>query len=159
MKSPIYGKEKFGITISLDYCFMNGEGDEDPDLPGVLGIWDDNRECLWAIPVDKKGPTDWVVSWIVEKLDNIGYQGESITLKSDQEPAIMSLKNAVVAKRAGVTTPTKSTVRQSQCNGAVEQAVRRWQWQLRTMKHHYETSINKKLPVTNSHGMARHLGR
>ena len=52
------GKEKIGITISLDYCFMSGEGDEDPDLPGMLIVWDDSHECLWATPVDKKGPTD-----------------------------------------------------------------------------------------------------
>ena len=68
-------KEKIGITISMDYCFMNGEEDDDPSLPGVLIIWDDNHECLWALPVEKKGPVEWVVKWIVEKLDNVGYRG------------------------------------------------------------------------------------
>jgi len=32
-------KEKIGITISIDYCFMNGEEDDDPSLPGVLIMW------------------------------------------------------------------------------------------------------------------------
>ena len=58
-------KEKIGITISMDYCSMNVEEDDDPSLPGILIIWDDNRECLWALPVDRKGPVDWVVKWIV----------------------------------------------------------------------------------------------
>ena len=72
------------ITISLDDCCMNGKEDEDPDLPGGLIVWDANHECLWATPVDKKGQVDWVVKWIVEKLDHIRYRGEAITLKSDQ---------------------------------------------------------------------------
>ena len=142
-------KEKIGITISMDYCFMNGEEDDDPSLPGVLIIWDDNHECLWALPVEKKGPVEWVVKWIVEKLDNVGYRGEHVTVKSDQEPAIMALKTAVAAKRVGVTTPIDSPVRESQSNGAVEQAVRRWQGQLRTIKGHYEENMGIKLPVAH----------
>ena len=142
-------KEKIGITVSMDYCFMNGEEDEDPSLPGVLIIWDDNYECLWALPVESKGPVDWVVKWIVDKLDEIGYRGVAITLKSDQEPAIIALKRAVAAKRSGVTTPIDSPARESQCNGAVEQAVRRWQGQLRTLKGHYEENMGSKLPVAH----------
>ena len=38
--------EKIGLTISTDYCFMNGEEDDDPCLPGILIMWDDNHECL-----------------------------------------------------------------------------------------------------------------
>ena len=47
-------KEKIGITISMDDCFMNGDEDDDPSLPGVLVIWNYNRECLWALPVERK---------------------------------------------------------------------------------------------------------
>ena len=65
-------EEKIGITISIDYCFMTGE--EDPDLPGVLIMWDDNHECLWALPVESKGVVDWVLKYIVDKLDDIGYR-------------------------------------------------------------------------------------
>ena len=62
---------------------MNGEEDDDPSLPGLLMIWDDNHECLWALLVEKKGLVNWIVKWIVEKLDNVGYRGQAITLKSD----------------------------------------------------------------------------
>ena len=58
---------------------MNGEEDDDPSLPGVLIIWDDHRECLWALLMERKGPVEWVVKWIVEKMDNVGYRGEAIT--------------------------------------------------------------------------------
>jgi hypothetical protein len=99
-------KEKIGITISMDYCVMNGEEDDDPSLPGVLIIWDDSHECLWALPVEKKGPVDWVVKWIVEKLDNVGYRGEHITLKSDQEPAILALRRPLLQKGSGLPHPS-----------------------------------------------------
>ena len=99
--------------------------------------------------MDRKGPVDWVVRWIVNKLDEVGYRGEAITLKSDQERSIVALKTAVAASRLGATTPIESPVRESQCNGAVEQAVRRWQGQLRTLKGHFEANMGKKLPVAH----------
>ena len=84
---------------------MSGEEDDDPSVPGILIIWDDHHECLLALPVENKGPVDWVVKWIVEKLHNVGYRGQTITLKSDQEPFILAPKNVVAAKRVGITTP------------------------------------------------------
>ena len=53
-------KEKIGITISMDYCFMNDDEKEE-DTSGPLVIWDDSYECLWALPVDHKGPVVCVV--------------------------------------------------------------------------------------------------
>ena len=76
-------KEKLGIIISMDYCFMNGEEDDDPSLPGVLIIWYDNHECLLALPVERKGPVEWDVKWIVATFDNLGFRGDAIALKSE----------------------------------------------------------------------------
>ena len=59
------------------------------------------------------------------------------------------MKKAVAAKRSGVTTPNDLPARESQCNGAVEQAVRRWQGQLRTLKGHYEDNMGIKLPLAH----------
>ena len=61
-------------------------------------IWDDNHECLWAKMVDRTGPVDWVVKYIVDTLDSVGYKGVPITLKTDQEASITALKNAIDAK-------------------------------------------------------------
>ena len=49
-----------------------------------------------------------MVKWIGDRLDEIGYRGVAITLKSDQEPTILALKKAVAAKRSGVTMPIDS---------------------------------------------------
>ena len=62
-------KKKIGITKILDYCFMNGEDDEHPDLAGVLIVRHDSHGSLWAIPVDKKELVDLVVKLIIERMD------------------------------------------------------------------------------------------
>ena len=97
----------------------------------------------------RKGPVDWVVKWIVDRLDNVGYRGEAITIKSDQEPAILGLNIVVAAKRVGTSTFIDSPVRELQCNGAVERAVPRWQGQLRTIKNHHEENMGEKVPVAH----------
>ena len=141
-------KEKIGITISFDYCFMVDE-EKSEDTPAVLVMWDDNHECLWALPVESKGPIEYVVKWVNDKLDAIGYRGTPLTLKSDQEPAIKALKAAVAARRVAPTTPVESPVRESQSNGAVERAIRSWQGQLRTLKSQFEENTGKKLSVNH----------
>ena len=54
----------------------------------------------------------------------------------------MVLMSTISAKRTGTTTPSEAPVRESQCNGALEQAVRRWQRQLETPESHCETNTN-----------------
>ena len=51
--------------------------------------------------VKAKGPSPEVVTWIVGKLDEAGYRGVEITLKTDQEESIMALKKAVAARMGG----------------------------------------------------------
>ena len=85
----------------------------------------------------------------MDKLDNVGYRREAITIKSDQEPAMLALRTAVAAKRIGTTTPIDSLVRELQCNGAAEQAVRRWQGQLRAIRSHFDENMGMKLPVAH----------
>ena len=65
----------------------------------VLILPDDRLEALWALGVKDKGVTPEVVSWIMSKLEEAGYKGTEITLKTDQEESIMALKRAVAARR------------------------------------------------------------
>ena len=68
-------------------------GDEATDgVPNILVVWDDGHRAMWALPVDHKGADKYVVNWLVKKLEEAGYGGVSLTLKSDQEPAIVALK-------------------------------------------------------------------
>ena len=116
--------ERIGITVSIDYCFM---GDEEVEgTPPTLVMWDDGHRAMWVLPVDRKGPVEYVVAWIIRKLDEAGYSGVPLTLKSDQEPMIKDLKTSVALRRQGATSPIESPVRESQSNGTIERAIRSW---------------------------------
>ena len=137
--------ENIGITIRLDYCFMGDEASE--TAPPVLSMWDDGHRALWALLVDNKGAIGYVVTWIVNKLTEAGYSGVDLTLKSDQEPAIMALKKAVALRRQAKTPMIESPVRESQSNGAIERAVRTWKSQFRTLRHQFEGNIGSELDL------------
>ena len=135
--------EKIGITVSLDYCFMGDEAVE--GMPAILILWDDGHRALWSLPVESKGATNQAVTWIVKKLEEAGYSGIGLTLKSHQEPLVMALKKAVALRRQAQTTPMESPVRESQSNGAIERAVRTWEGQFRTIRHQFEANIGAKI--------------
>ena len=88
-----------------------------------------------------------IVKYFKEVLDKSGYEGEKVTLKSDQEVSIVALKRAVAAARSGEAAPIESPVRSSQSNGRMEGAVGIWQGQVRTIKHYTESQLGKRIQV------------
>ena len=136
--------ENMGVTLSLDYCFMTPD-DVEEDMRAILVCYDHGKKGLWAIPVEKKGAQEEVVKWLVEKLEESGYAGVPVTLKSDQEPAMLSLKHAIAVMRKAETPLIESPVRESKSNGRIERAIRKWQAQFRTIRHHLESRIGEKL--------------
>ena len=115
----------------------------------MLVLYDDNLDALWAFPVEQKGSVQFVVSWCVGVLEISGYSNLDITLKSDQGPAMSSLKSAIEANRAGQTAIIDSPLRESRANGGLGNAVRRWQGQSRTLRYHFEARIGRTLPQDN----------
>ena len=91
--------------------------------------------------------TEGIVKYVTGVLDQSGYQGQKIAFKSDQEPSILALKKAVSAERVGETVPIESPVRASKSNGMMENAVKIWQEQLRTIKHDVESRFKKRIAV------------
>ena len=84
-----------------------------------------------------------MVQYGVGTFEQSGYIGEKLTFKSDQEPSIVALKNAIAAARVGDTVPIESPVRASKSNGLMENATNIWQGQLRTIKHYVESKIGR----------------
>ena len=72
-------EEPLGVTISIDYCFMSQQDEESDNV----------LKAIWALPAQNKGAVPYVIEWLVGVLDTAGYRGENISLKSDQEPAIV----------------------------------------------------------------------
>ena len=67
----------------------------------MLRQYDDDMQIFWAPGVTKKGVSEQVVPYSVGTLDKSEYQGEEITFKTDQEPSILALKQAVCSARLG----------------------------------------------------------
>ena len=144
----------------LDYAFMTEEGniryreeidgvDESGMSPVLIGHGR-TSESLWAMVAESKGVTESSLKWAKERIDESGYMGTKVVLKSDQEESIKALKRAIAVKRQTETVMIESPVRDSKSNGSVERAVRTWAAQVRTLRHHLESRIKVKVPRTSA---------
>ena len=84
------------------------------------------------------------MKWTKERIDEFGYLGTRVVLKSDQEESIKSLKRAIAVKRQADTVMIESPVRDPKSNGCVERAVRTWAAQVRTLRHHLESRLRSE---------------
>ena len=147
------GLEATGVTtVSLDYCFVSGSNEDEgtADERPVLVVVDSKSSSMYALPTERKGVIPWVLKWIVEKLDDMGYAGVKITVKSDGEPAIVALVEALAVARKAETVPVRSPARESKCNGKVEREVRTSRGQFVAMKDHVETMLGMELPANGA---------
>ena len=121
-------KVRLGVTWNADYAFMRGGHNEgEHGMQPALVLYDDDTNSFWALGIDAKGATELMVQYGVGTIEQSGYIGEKLTFKSDQEPSIVALKNAIAAARVGETIPIVSPVRASKSNGMMENAVNMWQ--------------------------------
>ena len=135
-----------GISMSVDYAFKVAEEVDDKTAP-VLVAYEHKTKSLWVLEVDHKGADSGIAAdWLVEKLQVAGYGGVKVTLKSDNEASIIALKAATAVCTKAETALIESPVRESQCSGHVERAVRTWRDQYRTMRHDVEHRMKRTVP-------------
>ena len=133
-------------TISIDYCFMGSSSVAASENP-VLVAYDNSTSAVAAYLVGTKGPVEWVVKALCQDLEVWGYGGCRIAIKSDQENAIKSLREAIALRRSAPTAIIESPVRESKSNGQVEKAIQRWQGQYRTLRLSLQDKLGKSVPV------------
>ena len=79
-----------------------------------------------------------------------------MVVKSDNEPALLQLKKAAVARTAGVNCqPEESPVGEPESNGEAETAVREVKKQVRTLWSCFQTRLAGELPL--DHPILAHL--
>ena len=120
--------------LSMDYMYLiDDEGLK--DQPQVVMV-DHTYGRLFEYIVPKKGilgQAEWVPSRMVRDIDNLGYRDVAIQIKSDQEMAIVAVQEHIRLHRTGPTILTNNPVGESECNGRVRNAIRRFKEKTRTL--------------------------
>ena len=123
------------IVVSMDYGFMTEEGDGEEEVMPMLVMHDRDTKMKFAHIVPNKGVHPYAVARVTKDLELLGHT--ELILKSDGEPAIVSLKQAVKNELAGIINtedqeeerikskvtraiPEESPVGDSQSNGEAE---------------------------------------
>ena len=91
----------------------------------------------------------WIVEYVHQVINELGYGSIRIAVKCDKAPDLQLLRRQVSARRSAATVPIDVETRESKGNRAVERAVRTWQGQFLTLKCHLETSIDLVLPESH----------
>ena len=132
-------------TISVDLMYLHTKGVQ-PNLVMV----DHEAGRIWGYSLNEKSiytGNGWIQNRIARDIDNAGHKAVKIMVKSDQENSIVALQHEIQRLRDGRTIPINSPVGESESNGRVENAIRRVQDKVRTLKEHLEseagTSIEK----------------
>ena len=138
------------IKVSSDYMYMHerkGKYREAAYNPPHMVMIEHSKGRCWAYRVPNKGVLEdayWLLKRMVQDLDNMGLRHHKIRLKSDQEPAIISVQRAIQEMRPNVI-PTNSLVGESECNGRVENTIRRIQEKVRVLRHQVEQGIKERI--------------
>ena len=93
------------------------------------------------------------LEWVARRRE-IGLEGSDVVLKTDQEPAIVSLVGEVVWGRLAKTVFDNSLVSASQSNGSVERAIQSVSGQIRIMLDALEARLGQAVRGTGAGALA-----
>ena len=143
-------KENATTTISMDYMYLTGKNKEDDKYP-ILVMVDRKTKAIVGHAVQCKGSKDdWAIKRVLLDIEDFGYAGIKIILKSDQEPAMVDLQRKVMEARRAETVPKNSQVGESQANGEAENAIKRLQEQVRTIKDDLESKTGLDIDMAHN---------
>ena len=137
--------------VSLDYMYLHDRVGRYRDVqhnPPYLVVIEHKHGRCWAHQVPNKGVNDgahWVPKRILQDLDNNGLGDTRILLKTDQEPSIVCAQRAIQDLKPDII-PINSPVGESASNGRIENAIRRVQEKMRTLRHQLEKGIGQTIP-------------
>ena len=130
-------------TISMDLMYLYNKGERP-----TLVMTDHENGRVWCYALKDKtilGGNGWIQKRIAQDIDNSGHKDVKIMIKSDQEMAMVALQHEVQRIRDAKTIPVNSPVGESECNGRIENTIRRAQDKIRTLKCHIEAETGLDL--------------
>ena len=133
----------------FDFCFP-GEEETGKNLVVLVGRMRDTRMTMSTV-VPTKTTGEFASTRILAYMRECGCEMAKAVIKSDQEPAIISMMSDVVrlraAKGAEETIPENSPTYSSQSNGVVERGVQAVEGMIRSLRSALEERISEKLDI------------
>ena len=151
--------------VIIDYAFLQqdmtqeveGEGEEGEGgsdgaraTMKVAVMIETECESIWAYVVESKGTLteQWLAPKMCEDLATVGLGKARILVKTDQEPAIVDLQNAIAKCRSDTGTALEcSRVGDSNSNGKIERAIRKLKGLVRTLRSDIEGELKMKMSL------------
>ena len=138
--------------VHLDYCFPRDE--EGGDSVVAIVMKDEETKAIVSHVVPHKGDFQWVATQLNRDLLKWGMRGK-ITMKSDQEPALIDLLNGIARKRTEIIPDSVTLIEHPpshdpQANGMAERAVQSLESMVRTLKLGIEARKGARIPVRHS---------
>ena len=132
--------------LHCDYCFPKDHAGGDYAVVLVARDRETRITVSHLVPV-KGGDQEWAAEQLTRNILKLGLRGD-LTLRSDQEPAIVDLLKQVAKLRGvGRTFLEQSPVGDSKANGVAETAVQSVEKMIRVHKLAFENRIGARLPV------------
>ena len=108
--------------MGFDYAFVRRETEEDTITILVMKDRDSRAIRAWVVPVKGADMKD-AVSRAVEGVHDLGHCGP-IVVKTDNEPAVLALREAIMAELHEGAIPVQPLPGESESNGMIENGVR-----------------------------------
>ena len=131
--------------VSIDYAFVDDskdKRDEEKGMPIII-MKDTETGMKFARVVPKKGVEPYAVSRVAADIKNLGYR--KIIFKSDQEPSIVALKQAVKGALDIKVITEESPVADHQSNGEIENTIDIVRGQFKAMKDGLDTRYSTRI--------------
>ena len=137
--------------VHVDFMFM-GEENDAKTIAFLVGRERDTKATM-ATVVPGKSTNEWVPTRLMAWLRELGLEFNDIIVKSDNEPALISLVEAWrrlrPVKGGGKMVVEHSPVHSSKSNGVVERSIQTVQGMIRTMRSALEEKWGVKLAVAH----------
>ena len=121
------------------------------------------RKFLGAQAVPHKGAgkeVNFAATCLTDFINELGHGNTDIIIKSDNEPVMNAIREQVANARKAATRPEHSPVGSSQSNGSIENAAKKIEGYIRSIKLSIESRYNCKLPINHfmTYWIANHAG-
>ena len=142
--------ERIIPEFHMDYLFMGTaavKASKDDKAATILGVKMKDRKAHMATVVPKKGASmEFVAKRVNKFIDEMGFKESTVMFKTDQEPSIVDLVNAIKKLRAGLETHSEnSPVASSASNGVMERGVQSIEGMIRVLKDALEYRLGIKI--------------